>query len=102
MLLLFANLAAPVITSFWRNSLISLICTSATSPATSVLWTKDGTVLSMDGSPYHLTQVVTDRRTSTYNNMLTLAGDLERIEGDYTCTVSNRFGSSSRDATFGG
>ncbi len=92
--------AAPVVTSLQQTastSQFTLTCTSITSPATTVVWTKDGTNLTMDGAPYQHSQVVTNRSSSTYQNILTSAGDPDRALGSYTCTVSNRFGSSSRN-----
>lgn len=94
-----------MVTSLWKDvssSHFRLICTSTKSAATTVIWTKDGTILTIDGSPYLSYQVVTDRRTSTYNNVLTSVGDSSSDEGNYTCTVSNGFGSGSRDIRIGG
>ncbi len=94
--------AAPVVTSLRRtpsSSQFTLICSSTTSPATTVVWTKDGTNLTADGTLYQSSQVVTDRSSSTYDNILT---STEIIEGNYTCTVSNLFGSSSRSVEIKG
>ncbi len=74
--------------------LFTLICTSTTSPATTVVWTKDGTTLSFDGTAYQHSQVVTNRRTSTYDNILTSTGTPASTFGSYTCTVSNILGAS--------
>ncbi len=97
--------ATPVVTSLQQTastSQFTLTCTSTTSPATTVVWTKDGTDLTMDGAPYQHSQVVTDRSSSTYKNILTSAEDPDSGFGNYTCTVSNRFGSSIRSAVIGG
>ena len=71
----------------------TLTCTSTGSPATTVTWTKDGATLTVDGTTYSMTQTVTDRRTSTYENELTLpaTGD---ISGNYSCQVRNALGES--------
>ncbi len=100
-----AFIADPVVTSLQRDRSadhFTLICTSTTSPATSVVWTKDGTTLSFDGSPYQHSQVVTNRRSSTYNNILTSVGAYSSNQGNYTCIVSNRFGTSSRSIVIRG
>ncbi len=98
-LLYYHHAATPSVTALQQTDLSSqftLICTSTTSPATTVVWTKDGTTLSFGGTPYQHSQVVTDRRSSTYDNILTSTGDLASSVGYYTCTVSNRFGSNSQ------
>ncbi len=106
MVVLYSNhAAAPVVTSLQpsvSSGRFTLICTSTTSPATTVVWTKDGTTLSFDGTPYQHSQVVTNRRSSTYDNILTSTGTHDSALGSYTCTVSNRFGTSSRSAVIGG
>ncbi len=56
---------------------------------------KDGNNLAMDGAPYKLTQVLTNRRSSIYNNILTSTGHDDTFAGNYTCTVQNTFGSST-------
>ncbi len=96
--------AAPVVTSLWNiaSSQFTLICTSTTSPATTVVWTKDGTTLSFDGTHYQHSQVLTNRRSSTYENILTSSGTPTNTKGNYTCTVSNRFGTSSQSIAVGG
>ncbi len=99
--------AAPSVTALQQtnansSSQFTLICTSTTSPATTVVWTKDGTILSFDGTPYQHSQVVTDRQSSTYDNILTSTGTPASTLGKYTCTVSNRFGTSSRSAVIEG
>ena len=70
-----------------------LTCTSTGSPATTVTWTKGGATLTVDGTTYSMTQTVTDRRTSTYENVLTFptTGD---ITGTYGCQVGNALGDS--------
>ncbi len=80
------------------SSQFTLTCISTTSPPTTVVWTKDGTTLTMDGAPYQHSQVMTDRYYSMYSNILTSTEDPDIAAGTYTCTVSNRFGSSSKSA----
>ena len=60
---------------------------------------KDGDVLDIDGVKYKTYQTVTNRRTSTYQNILVVDDVIENITGTYTCKVTNSFGSSSRVLT---
>ena len=60
---------------------------------------KDGDTLDIDGVKYKTYQTVTNRRTSTYENTLVVGDVIENIAGNYTCRVTNRFGSSSRVLT---
>ena len=82
--------------------MLTLTCTSTGSPATTVTWTRDGGALTVDGTTYSMTQTVTDRRTSTYENVLSISFDAPSNVGDYTCTVSNALGSDSMDFTIRG
>ena len=82
--------------------MLALTCTSTGSPATTFTWTKDGATLTVDGTTYSMTQTVTDRRTSTYENVLNISSDATSIVGDYTCTVNNTLGSDSMDFTVRG
>ena len=72
----------------------TLNCTSTGSPATNVTWTKDGGTLTANGTAYSMTQTLTDRSASTYENVLTLptTGD---ISGMYGCQVGNALGDST-------
>ena len=54
---------------------------------------KDGSNLTTDGSHYSLSQTITDRAASTYNNVLTVEQSAPGgVAGTYTCTVSNDLG----------
>lgn len=96
--------AAPVISSLVIGvpySQVLVVCISTGSPAMTVVWAKDGTNLNTDSS-YQLSQVLINRRASTYNNTLILVGDPHSFQGNYSCTVSNRFGSASESVWIGG
>ena len=68
----------------------TLTCISTGSPPTRVVWMKDGSNLTTDGSHYSLSQTVTDRAASTYSNVLTVKQSAPGgVPGTYTCTVSN-------------
>ena len=56
---------------------------------------KDGNTLDIDGATYETYQRVTNRRTSTYQNILVVDDVIENITGNYTCKVTNKFGSSN-------
>ena len=95
----------PRVTSLYYTSSttnVTFTCTSRNSPATTVTWMKDGDTLDIDGEKYKTYQTVTNRRTSTYENTLVVDGVIENITGNYTCKVTNKFGSSSRDLTVRG
>eukprot|EP00731_Ephydatia_muelleri_P025263 Em0017g346a len=61
-----------------------LTCTSTGSPPTDVLWTINGSAVTLINSTTQ-SQVVINRATSTYNNTLTVTG---RAYGMYTCNVT--------------
>ena len=74
-----------------------LTCTSTGSPATTVTWMRDGQPLTIDGSTYQLTQTVTNRAESSYENVLTVKEELSAVvEHHYSCIVSNERGNASR------
>ena len=72
----------------------SLSCTSTYSPPTTVVWTKNREVITVDGDVYNTTQTVTDRVSSTYENVLMIDDDYVNIIGTYSCTVGNSIGTS--------
>ena len=69
------------------NNQFSLTCTSIGGPATTVTWTRD----SAPAVGRNETEIV-DGVTGTSNNTLLVTG---RMEGLYTCTVSNRVSTES-------
>ena len=60
---------------------------------------KDGLFLTTDGSTgYTLTQTVTDRRSSTYSNVLTVSeAATGGVTGTYACIVTNDLGSDTTE-----
>ena len=64
-----------------------LTCISTGGPATSVTWTRDSAP-----AVGLIDTVVVDRVTGTSNNTLLVTG---RLQGLYTCTVSNRVSNES-------
>ena len=72
----------------------TLTCTSTGSPATSVTWMREGEELTIDGTVYTATQTVTNRRESTYENVLTITVLDVTTVGTYSCLVENTLGTS--------
>ena len=62
-----------------------------------MLWTRNGVILPIDGQKYKVYQTVTSRASSTYENWLQiqLCSSPHDHTGNYTCIVSNVFGTSS-------
>ena len=98
-------LAGPTINDpllFTAGATSSLNCISTGSPATTVTFTRNGTTVgplrdgesvSVGGITYQLSQTVTNRLESTYENVLTFSGDLFNLVNDtFTCTVNNTLG----------
>ena len=105
----FLPAAVPTITNplvFTQGSPSStLTCTSTTSIATTVTFMRDGDAIdgivrdgdsaTVNGVPYQLSQTVTDRAQSTYDNVLAINGPLSSLAGsNFTCQVSNALGMS--------
>ena len=98
MFLIPAKPSIVALTSQSSASSSTLTCTSTGSPATTVSWTRNGQPVTIDGNTYQLTQTVTDRAASTYDNVFTINQPLARILGStFTCTVTNIFGSVTSD-----
>ena len=94
--------APPIIThlGFAHGSMSSnLTCISTGSPATNVTWMRDGQPLTLNGRTYQMTQTVTNRRDTTYENVLTINAVSGIYRRTYTCTVLNALGSDSKTLT---
>ena len=72
----------------------TLNCTSTGSPASTVMWTKDGTLLQISHS-YQTTQIMADGDSATYYNLLTVFSEPEYLLGTYGCSVLNTVGVSN-------
>ena len=71
---------------------------STGSPATVVSWMKDGVIIDESSTDYTLTQTITNRATSTYNNILTVnEGAPGGVAGTYSCTVTNDLGTATNE-----
>jgi len=78
------------ITAVQRVPLPSLVinCSTTGLPATSIVWTKEATRI-VNSETYQLTQLVSDRSTTTYSNLLTINQTLQEARGFYSCTAAN-------------
>ena len=76
----------------------SVRCISTGSPATVVSWMKDGVIIDESSTDYTLTQTITNRATSTYNNIVTVnEGAPGGVAGTYNCTVTNDKGTATNE-----
>ena len=80
------------------NTSLILECVSTGSPATTVVWSMDGTGLQSDDFEY-ATQILSNGTTATYTNIVSLAGILCTLSGTYGCTVHDSLGQNSMIAT---
>ena len=79
----------------------TLNCTSTGSPATTVTWRKDGTVLG-SGGQYEMTQRLQDGATATYENIMVVGGTPSVLLGVYSCSILNEIGTVTRNITVNG
>lgn len=68
--------------------MFTLNCTSVGSPATNVTWTKDGEALAANDA-FEVIQILQDRFTATYSNLLRVYSEPADVVGVYTCSVDN-------------
>ncbi len=85
----------PSVTSLYvydsNSSSFTLNCKSTNSPASNLIISKDGEVL----TNYSLQQVLTDGALSSYDNLVTIDGTPDEIVGIYTCSALNTVGQSN-------
>ena len=93
------------------SSSSTLTCTSSTSITTTVTFMKDGNAINgivrdgdsatVNGVTYQLSQTLTDRAQSTYDNVLTITEPLSSLAGStFTCQVANALGMSAISDSF--
>ena len=105
MIELFLPPAGPTVNNpllFTPGSPSTVTCISTGSPATTVTFMRGSTTVGplrdresvvVVGDTYELAQSVTNRRESTYENVLTINDDLANLMSDtFTCTVANALG----------
>ena len=101
---LFSSSAAPVVElvhTFQNSAPFTITCTSTRSPATSVVWSKDGIVLT-PSTVYHFNDMLADRRSATYIHTLQIETGPYNIVGSYRCSVENLAGSNANNITIEG
>ena len=72
----------------------TLTCTSTGGPATTVTWTKDGAVISLNGT-YRQTTIALDATRGIYQSILTIAQSVAE-HNVYSCMTENSMGNSKR------
>ena len=74
------------ITSIQRTSEdpLTISCMTTGTPPTTVTWEKGPTDLSQSDGGYQMTQILSDRTSSSFSNVLTTSGE---AFGLYSCTV---------------
>ena len=94
MTFLYLHTVSPTVSSLSvvsSNNSFTLECTSTGSPATTVIWTKGGNLLSTD-----LTyQILRDGVAATYDSYIEIDADLSDLPGTYSCSVLNSAGLSN-------
>ena len=81
----------------------TLTCTSTGGPATTVTWSRDGVVITLNAT-YQQTQTIVDTVEGTYQTVLTIDPSVGQsdIVGMYNCTVENARGVSSESVVVPG
>ena len=74
---------------------MTVYCRTSSSPPTTVVWSRDGVKVPVDGVKYETHQSVTNHGYSYYQNVL-IVRDIIGIRGSprYTCSVTNVAGST--------
>ena len=88
---------SPIVTGLTYNDQSgTLTCISTGGPATTVTWTRDGVVITLNTTYKQTKRLVVSVR-GTYQTVLTIDSSLDQssIVGTYNCTVENDRGSSS-------
>ena len=97
---LFSNSGRPTVTALVYNETTrSLTCTSTGGPATTVTWRENGDNITIDGTTYQQTKVVTDPVIGAYETVLTIDQNITDMSGTYSCTVGNTRGSAAIEIT---
>lgn len=74
----------------------SITCRTRYSPPTSITWLRDGVAVDVDGDRYKMTQTVTHRRRSYYDNILLINNATDLVGNHtFTCSINNLAGSTT-------
>lgn len=79
------------------TSALTLNCTSTDSPAVTVVWRKDGLVLT-NLSTYAASQIMRDGLSATYDNLLDIIAEPSELAGTYSCIIHDSLGHNSEVA----
>lgn len=92
--------ALPQITSLQlvieSNSALTLNCTSTGSPAMTVVWRKDGAILTNFSYVTH--QIMREGLSSTYDNILEIRAEPSELSGTYSCIIHDSLEHNSEPA----
>ena len=91
------NAGSPNVTGLtFDDQSRTLTCTSTGGPATTVIWRRDGVVITLNAT-HQQTKRLVDPVNSTYQTVLTIDPSVDQsdIVGTYNCTVENDRGESS-------
>ena len=87
---------SPTVTSVtFDDQSRTLTCTSTGGPATTVIWRRDGVVITLN-TTHQQTNRVVDPVEGIYQTVLTINSSVGQIMGIYNCTVKNIRGESSK------
>ena len=78
------------------DALVTVYCLTSSSPPTTVVWSRDGVKVPVDGVKYETHQSVIDRRNSYYRNLLIVRDTIGITHRPtYICSVTNVAGSAT-------
>ena len=81
----------------------TITCTTTGSPPTTASWTRNGIELTTsEKGKYTSSQIVIDRTSSTFDNVLTIKGSYADAVGDYSCDIVNSLGLITANKTITG
>ena len=85
-----AELGQLQIVAVQKMSLPSIVinCSTTGLPPTNVVWTRGNEML-VNNQTYQLSQLLSNRMQSAYNNLLTINLELQELKGIYLCIVIN-------------
>ena len=101
--MLYIHAGSPNVTSLtYNNRSRTLTCTSTGGPATTVTWRKNGVVIMLSAT-HQQTKNLVNPVTGTYQTVLTIDSSVgpSGLVGNYSCTVENTRGTSSRSVFVG-
>ena len=94
----YIHAGSPTVTGLtFDNESRTLTCTSTGGAATTVIWRRDGVVITLNAT-HQQTKRLVHTVNGTYQTVLTIDSSvcLSDIVGTYSCTVENDRGESSR------